>query len=57
MKLPGHVERMGESSGVYRDLVGILRDRHHLEHPSVVWKITLRWLFRKGDVGVWTRSI
>jgi hypothetical protein len=40
--------------GLYRVLVGILRERDHLEDPSVDGRIILRWIFRKWDVGVWT---
>jgi len=30
---------------------GNLRERHHLEYPGVDWRIILRWIFRKRDVG------
>jgi hypothetical protein len=33
-----------------------LRERDHLEDPGVDVRIILRWIFRKWDVGVWTRS-
>ena len=29
----------------------------HLEDPGVGGRIILRWIFRKWDVGVWTRSV
>jgi len=30
---------------------GNLRERDHLEDPGVVERISLRWIFRKWDVG------
>jgi hypothetical protein len=30
---------------------GKLRERHHLEDPGIDGMITLRWVFRKWDVG------
>ena len=55
MRWTGHVARMGERRGVYRVLVGNLRERFHLQDPSVDGRIIiLRWIFRKWDVGVWT---
>jgi len=35
---------------------GNLRERDHLEEPSLDERIILRWIFRKWDVGVWTGS-
>jgi hypothetical protein len=37
---------MGERRGVYRVLVGNLRERDQLEDPEVDWRIILRWVFR-----------
>jgi len=34
---------------------GNLRERDHLEYPGVDGRIILRWIFRKWDVGAWTR--
>ena len=48
---------MGERRVVYRVLVGNLRKRDHLEKTGVDWRITLRWILRKWDVGPWTGSI
>jgi len=36
---------------------GNLRERDHFEYPGVDWRIILRWIFRKWDVGAWTESI
>jgi hypothetical protein len=35
---------------------GNLREGEHLECPGVDGRITLRWIFRKWDVGLWTES-
>jgi hypothetical protein len=35
---------------------GNLKKRDHLEDQGVEGRIILRWIFRKGDVGVWTGS-
>jgi hypothetical protein len=43
----GNVARMGDSSGIYRILVGNLRDRDLLEDPGVNGMIILRWFIRK----------
>jgi hypothetical protein len=53
----GHLEGMGERRSVYRVLVGNLRERDHLEDPSVNGRIMLRWMFRKWDVRAWTGLI
>jgi len=36
-------------------LWGNLRERDHWGDPDADRKIILRWIFRKWDVGVWTR--
>jgi hypothetical protein len=46
----------GERRGVYRVLVGNMREGDSLGDPGVDGKIILRWIFRKWDVGVWTGS-
>ena len=51
-----HVESMGERRGVYRVLVGNLREKDHLGNQGVEGKLILRWLFGKWDVVVWTGS-
>jgi hypothetical protein len=53
----GHVARMGKKRGVYRVWWANLRERDHLRSPGVYGRIILRWIFRKWDVGVWTRLI
>jgi hypothetical protein len=35
---------------------GNLRERDHWEDTGVGRRITLRWIFRKWDVGAWTAS-
>ena len=48
---------MGERKGVYRVLVGNLRERNHLEDPGLDRTIILRWMFTTGDVLTWTGLI
>jgi len=57
MSWAGHVARMGERRGAYR-VFGMenLRERDHFGDPGVDWRMILRWIFRKWDVGVWTGS-
>jgi hypothetical protein len=43
---------MGEKRGVYRVLLGKLKESDHLEDPDVDRRIILRCSFRKWDVGV-----
>jgi hypothetical protein len=54
MKWAGHVAGMGERRGVYRILLGKPEGKNHLGDPGVDWRILLRWIFRKWDVGVCT---
>jgi hypothetical protein len=35
---------------------GKLRERGHLEDPGIAGRITLRFIFRKYDVVLWTGS-
>jgi hypothetical protein len=54
MRWPGHVARMVEGRGVYRVLVGNLRERDRWGDRDVDGRIILGWTFRKWDLGVWT---
>jgi hypothetical protein len=56
MKLTEHVAHMGEGRGVYRVLVGNLRERVHWGDPGADRGIILRWISRKWDVGIRTGS-
>ena len=56
-EMDGACSKYGERSGVYRVLVGNLRERDRLEDPGIDGRIILRWISRKWDVGVWTGSI
>jgi hypothetical protein len=54
MRWAGHVARMRERRGVYRVLMGKHEGKNHLRDPGVDRSITLKWIFRKWDVVVWT---
>jgi len=54
MRWAGHVARIGKGRGVYRVLVGNLRERDHWGDPGVDGRIILGWIFGKWHVGVWT---
>ena len=56
MMWTGHVVRMGAKRGVYRVLVVKPEVKRQLVRPRRRWRIILRWILRKWDVGVWTRS-
>jgi hypothetical protein len=51
MRWAGLVARKGEDRGVYKVLVGNLRERDHWEDPDVEERIILEWIFRKWDWG------
>jgi hypothetical protein len=52
MRWVGHVAHVEDRGGVYRVLVGNLRERAHLGGPGVDGIIILRWIFRKWDKGI-----
>jgi len=54
MRWAEHAARMGERGGVYKCLVGNVRERDHLGDPGVDGRIILRWIFRKWNVEAWT---
>ena len=56
MRWAGRVARMGQRRGIYKVLVGNLRERDYLGDTGVDGRIILRWIFRKCDVGLWTGS-
>jgi hypothetical protein len=45
---------MGEGRVVYRVLVGKPEGKRPLGRPRRRWRIMLRWIFKKWDVGVRT---
>jgi hypothetical protein len=47
---------MGRKRGVYRYLVGHLKERDYLKCPGVDGRIILRLIFRKLGVGAWNGS-
>ena len=52
MRWVRHVARMGARRGVYCVLVEKPETRSNLGDPGTDGRITLRWIFRKWDVGV-----
>jgi hypothetical protein len=54
MKLAGHVACMGRREVCTAFWWGNLRERDHLGDTGVDGRITLRWIFRKWDVGALT---
>ena len=52
MRWVQHVARMGARRGVYCVLVEKPETRSNLGDPGTDGRITLRWIFRKWDVGV-----
>jgi len=56
MRLVGPVASMGERKGIFRVLVGKPEVMGPLGIPRRGWRIILRWILRKWDVGVWTGS-
>jgi hypothetical protein len=46
------VARRGERRDAFRDLVGKLDGRNHLEDPGVDGRIVLKWIFKKQEVSV-----
>jgi len=56
MRWVGHVACMGERRGVYGVWVGMPEGERPLGRLEVDGRIILTWIFRKWDVGIWTRS-
>ena len=53
MRWTGHVARFGGREEVHTGFWwGNLRDREHMEDPSVDGRIILRWIFRKWYGGI-----
>jgi hypothetical protein len=57
MRWAGHVAPIGDRRGASRILMWNPRVRDHLEDPCIDGSIILRWIFREGDEGAWTRLI
>jgi hypothetical protein len=55
MRWSGHVARMGQGRDVYRILEETPRERDHWGDPGVDGRSIFMRIFKKWDVGVWTR--
>jgi hypothetical protein len=55
MRWAGHVARVVRKVACIGFWWGNLRERDHWGDPAVGGRIILRWIFRKWNVGVWTR--
>jgi hypothetical protein len=55
MRWAGHVACMGDGIGMYRVLVGKPEGRRPLKRPKCRWEDNIKRIFRKWDLGVWTR--
>jgi hypothetical protein len=49
-----HVALMGRGEAYTGFWWGNLREKDHWGDPGEDWKIILKWIFRKWDIGVWT---
>jgi hypothetical protein len=47
---------MAERRGLYRVLGGKSEGKRPFGRPGVGGRIILRWILRKWNVGIWTRS-
>jgi len=54
MRWAGHVARMGEERGCIGSWWGNRREGDHWGDLGVDGWITLRWISRRWDVGIWT---
>jgi len=57
MRWAGLCNTCGERRGACRVWWGHLRERNHLEDPSVEGRIILRWIVRVWDEGTWNGLI
>jgi hypothetical protein len=54
MRWSGHVARMGMRDACTEFWWENLRERDHWGDQGVGERVSLRWIFRKWDMGVWT---
>ena len=54
MRCVGHVAGTGERRGIYMVLVGKSVEKRPLGRPRRRWEDSIKWIFRKWDVGAWT---
>ena len=51
MRWAVHVARMGETRGIYRNLMGKSEGKRPLGRPRRKLRVISRWIVRKWDVG------
>jgi hypothetical protein len=54
MRWMGHVAKIWRGEACTGVWWGNLTEKDQWGDPYVDWRITLRWIFRKWDVGIWT---
>ena len=56
-EMGGSCSAYGERRGIHRILVGKPEGKRPHGRPRPRWEITIRYILRKWDVGVWTGLI
>ena len=54
MMLSKHLLCVEDVSNSYRVLVENMKERNHLVHVVIYWRVMLKWHLKKCDVRLWT---